>query len=411
MSLARSAPCSTADLFPAPAKANRSTTRVGAGGVGQVTKEFEFMGIEEQIRALVAENSTLKHLAFPEYERPQPDGLERDPGDFGELRDLDEDEIDDIDDGEAPDSVGIMRLVQMARRVLAMKRACAGGEPATTNELPLGLERTSSPSPSAMTVATMPPADQEHFRAIARELGVAGLEDLGALRAAVERMKDPTGSDEGPAFVKAGDTLQAAMDHNKSERLELLRSLELARGILSRLAASLQVSQWNVDGDELVEKAQRLSVFAHWLKKRSAELQKELRGCDCIETRARIDFAIAEYRTIFAALVGNKDLAKWVQADPKRQVSTAVADLAESPTTSTSSHRTYLDELFTNADLFTVGHAVIAADQRQSSIGDKRLTQLALMFERLLRSRVATDEAVVAFNAILLPLLRRDPVL
>jgi hypothetical protein len=267
-------------------------------------------------------------------------------------------------------------------------------------------EGVSAPPFRLVTDPVESPTRVKIARALGIDLDTAGTITDEMILVAVERLRNPHLDDGDRAGVKdalvvgKNDSLAEAIQHNRAERAGLLDDVTRARSATSRVAAALGVSQWNKDGDELVEKAQRFGVFHYWLRKRlrdheqAADLPLEINSM-------RGALLAAEVRTILAALVGDKELARILQNKPVK-ASKTVLDLAENPA---PTGNLYLDRLFDMSDvqLMRDGFRKLA-----TGLPGARISQLALVFERMHESAAATEELVSWMNAVVLPILRKQ---
>lgn len=213
---------------------------------------------------------------------------------------------------------------------------------------------------------------------------------------AVERLRNPALGEQHPdaVVVSKGDSLAEAIHHNRAERVTLETSLVQSRNIVNRVAGALSVSQWGHDGDELVEKAQRFGVFWHFLRKRLREFELEI---DSPVT----EVLRSEFRTILAALVGDKELARILQNKPIK-ASKTVLDLAEAP--APTGKNLYLERPFDREDVLWIRDAL----RKIAGMTTARAEQLMLVFERIEGSPAATAEFVAWMNAVVLPVLRKQ---
>lgn len=223
---------------------------------------------------------------------------------------------------------------------------------------------------------------------------------------AVRRLHNPHHDmSHGDALmVSKKDTLAEAMEQNRKERSELDHGLTQARGTVQRLAGALGVSEWNKDGDEIVEKAQRWGVFAYWLKKRLGEIMAgPPAGAD---DEADLAHARAgELRTVLAALMSEEKLAKFIQNKPVK-VSPTLLDLAEN---GAPKGNTYLDVEFNYNDVRLIAAGIEKyASALPVDVGEARVDQLMLVFKRLVESTAAREEFLSIMNLVVLPLLRRQ---
>lgn len=125
-----------------------------------------------------------------------------------------------------------------------------------------------------------------------------------------------------PPPVEKRETLTEIVDRNNWERAELNEKQRKANALISRVASALQVTRWNEDGAEILEKAQRFSIFHHWL---SSRLKAQLLDRNTPHTDGEvdcIDAQIAELRTVISALVAPPQLSKFLH---ERLAPTAVA--------------------------------------------------------------------------------------
>lgn len=103
-----------------------------------------------------------------------------------------------------------------------------------------------------------------------RELGIPGdtmSED--EILAAVRNLKNAGGDVEAEATpgTASGHSLVEAMAHGRQLEHGLREELTRARSIIGRVAGALQVSQWDADGTEIVERAQRVEKAKHELRR------------------------------------------------------------------------------------------------------------------------------------------------
>jgi hypothetical protein len=217
---------------------------------------------------------------------------------------------------------------------------------------------------------------------------------------AVRRLHNPHHDiSHGDALmVEKNDTLAEAMAQNRKERSELDIGLTQARGTVQRLAGALQVSEWNKDGDEIVEKAQRFGIFAYWLKKRLGELAAP--NAESLTRESRSE----EIRTVLAALIGEEKLAKFIQNKPVK-VSPTLLDLAEN---GAPKGNTYLDREFDMSDITILQKATEKFAVASGEVNDPRIDQVMLVFKRLSESAAAREEFLSIMNLVVLPLLRRQ---
>jgi hypothetical protein len=225
-----------------------------------------------------------------------------------------------------------------------------------------------------------------------------GLTDEMILEA-VERLRNPhlEGHDGyGDALVVTkADSLAEAVAHNRRERSTLESGLSMSRNIVGRIAGALNVGQWNPDGDEIVEKAQRFGVFQHWLRKRLREHEASQQNTD-LHGEALAN----EIRLVLVALIGEKTLAKLLQNKPIK-VSKTMLEIAETPA---PTGNTYLDRPFDAEDVLWIRDAL----KKVAGLNSHRVDQLMLVFERIQKSAAATEEFLAFMNALVLPTLRKQ---
>lgn len=251
------------------------------------------------------------------------------------------------------------------------------------------------------------PVDITVRAGIAKSLGIVippGGELLDSdILIAVERLRHDHTQEDMPS--KPGESLAEAVAHNKAERSDLLDRLTNANLIVGRLAAALGVGQWSQDGVEIVEKAQRFSVFAHWLKRRHNDAMQRLDLAKTVVDQADGDevavlereAVVAELRTIISALVAEKDLAKYIQTKATT-VGKSVLDLAEHGAPARVD-APWLDRPFTVTDVKTLAGIGVTESSRP--------VQLLALLDAVTRSQVAMEDLVTFMNLVVLPTLRR----
>jgi hypothetical protein len=233
-------------------------------------------------------------------------------------------------------------------------------------------------------------ADQ--LEQIASELGVTPDPDVDtgdACIAAIGRLKN-----NGPELgddpqVSKGDTLAEAMVQNRDERATLLDSLTTSRGIVNRVAAALNVSQWNADGIEIVEKAQRWSGFVYALKIRLRNLTEQ--NLHTIEQLARI----SEVSAIISQLSAPTTLAKWVADHPASVIPPSVVDTASEPAITR--------DLLRASDVSFIADAISDYETPLHSLK----SSLCILLRAMAESPAVTSEFISMMNLIIIPYLRR----
>ena len=226
---------------------------------------------------------------------------------------------------------------------------------------------------------------------------------------AVERLRNPhhDASFGDGIMVHKNDSLAEAIHANRAERRELDDQLSRSRVLLNQVAGALGVSQLTPDGAELLEKAQRFSVFWHWVKKRMHEHEASVGDTTSndpvVEQSVAVAQALAnELRTVLAVLLGEKRLSELLKNKPLK----VSKDLLALAMEGAPSGNTYLDREFTPEDTM---HLAIVFDSymRESPVTNTRVGQLQLVFKQLERNPVARHEFTMLMNVLVLPLLRK----
>ena len=307
-------------------------------------------------------------------------------------------------------------------------RAMGGGtlDDYGTRTSPLG-SRTSEPWVLALGKPNGAPpvegGDSVMWQALVRiaaelDVGVDGMvptEVAGAILDTIRRIKNPDehlGDSESRALSK-GDSLAGAIEHNRTQRAELDTALTRSRAIVNRVAASLQVGQWDADGTEIVEKAQRWAVFAFWLKKRVKELRDEMRLHADPTFQHAVALRIGELDTVLTALVAPKDLARYVTSKPATEtLPKSALELAEMEMPKPTN--TFLDAHFNTSDLAILRLLVgIGCEQveRTPAADRGRVDTVARILNVLTAVRdsaLVTNEFLSMMNLFILPLLRKQ---
>lgn len=143
-----------------------------------------------------------------------------------------------------------------------------------------------------------------------RELGIPGdTMSEEQILAAIRNMKNAGGDVEAEATPGTATSHSLVDVVAQGRQLEhgLRDELTRARGIISRVAGALQVSQWDADGTELVERAQRVEKAKH-------ELRKLISSCRTGEsTQPPIVAALA---TVLGILSSPAAAAKFLENKP-----------------------------------------------------------------------------------------------
>lgn len=242
---------------------------------------------------------------------------------------------------------------------------------------------------------------------IARELGIGDIERefwsnpdgaLGAalreIRAEILRIKNPSGdvaADAAGALSK-GDTLGEAISHNRAAQQSLELELGKAREIIQRLAGAMQISQWDVDGTELVERAQRWDGFKHALRKSLDVWRARASSPDLGAGTNPTGAIVLELSGFLALLTSHSSLAAWLKNKPK-VASDALLSVASDPPLTTFSKESL-------SDIVTCLHAT-EVDRAGSSWTVAKMTSV-------MDSSVASAEFVNLMNLVILPILARQ---
>lgn len=245
--------------------------------------------------------------------------------------------------------------------------------------------------------------ESEALSLIARELGInlsgMTLEDaFAAIHGELLSIKNPGevgGGEDGP--LSKGDTLAEQMDTYRSLSSTLHDRSAKAALILGRVAGALQVSQWDNDGTEIIEKAQRLDGMRHTIKRRIAEIE---RLPDEAVPKA---FVIDELRFILASMMARSELARWLNNKPKAVATAEVVATVESPPSDTFR--------FTPSILGCVAVALTDESTTSTSIAAPALINAANIFNAVVDSSVACSEFINLMNLVIMPILARQRAL
>jgi hypothetical protein len=233
---------------------------------------------------------------------------------------------------------------------------------------------------------------------IHRELGIVIGPDQSIADAAKNihtellRIKNPSGdvAADAAGTLSKGDTLGEAISHNRAAQRNLELELGKARAIIQRVAGAMQISQWDADGTELVERAQRWDGFKHALRKSldvwraRAEVSRQ---SDFPDGSAAI---VLELSGFLALLTSHKELAAWLKNKPKVASGVVLSLASEGPTQGRQ---------FTSKDLASL--ALIVGNGVGMTDGSVWLTSIS-------DSSVANAEFVNLMNLVILPILARQ---
>lgn len=180
--------------------------------------------------------------------------------------------------------------------------------------------------------------------------------------------------------VSKGDSLQQAIQHNAAMRQHLDIEVTRSRAIVARIASAMQITQWDPDGTELIEKVQRWESFKHVLSRRIKELRSEARGV-----------VADELESILARLMAPREFAKWLEGKPRGTVSPAVMELATEPAP---------------ANVLEVADLIDMVKCLESGQGVSLVTRR--LFADLRASVVATQEFLRLMNLVVIPIVARQ---
>lgn len=217
-------------------------------------------------------------------------------------------------------------------------------------------------------------------------------------RAAIAELVMPSGRPEPT------ESLEDIVRRNNWERQTLHDNQRVSNALISRVASALQVTKWDADGTEILEKAQRFSVFVHFLSKRLKALVT-LNGNggagsdpdnDLVDrTRGQQRQAVIdELRTIISALVAPPAVSKFLHEKSPPRVTQGIFDTALEPEAQVGD--------LTRSDVLALrdAWAVYAAERGGTP---NRVDWLL----SLVKSEVAVKEFVEIVNILLVPTLNR----
>jgi hypothetical protein len=234
---------------------------------------------------------------------------------------------------------------------------------------------------------------------IGRELEIDGIERLtpaaalAEIRDQIGRIKNPssdTSDDSANPQLSKGDSLAASIQHNAAMRQELDEKLTQAREIIAKIAAAMQISKWDADGTEILEKIQRWESFKHVLARRIQYLSGPS-GNGVPETHK---FCADELRSHLARLMAPREFAKWLENRPKGTVTAQVAEIANLPVPT--------------FDPFTPAHLLDLVDRLRQAPEGRSSGYLGRAIQDIAHSATAAGEFVRLLNLIVLPLVARQ---
>lgn len=237
---------------------------------------------------------------------------------------------------------------------------------------------------------------KEVITSIGQEVGMADAHMLtpsAALREILGRIRllkgtGDVGESDNPQVSK-GDSLQQAIQHNSSMRQHLDSEVARVRAIVARIAGAMQISKWDDDGTELIEKIQRWETFKHVLSRRI----KELLVRPSADQGAVPGFVVAqELELILAKLMAPREFAKWLENKPRGTVSQAIMEIATATPPPSN---------FAMTDLIDL----VMLLQRTDGTVSKPVRAL---LQDLRDSSTAADEFVRLMNLVIFPIVARQ---
>ncbi len=219
---------------------------------------------------------------------------------------------------------------------------------------------------------------------------------------------------DGPAAHEEGtgtDTLAEAIESNRDERRSLSRDLRQARQIVNQTAAALQVGEWDKDGSEIIERAQRLGIFLHTLQQRMKIVENPAipthhdQG-DAAERAARRKGASDELRGLLVQFMAPEAIAKIMATRPAFAATPAMFEMATAPTPP-GQPIAFLDSFSIN-QLEWMIEIVCAAPALPGFVSTSERTQCQNMLKALHRSTSAKSDVVAMFRGAVLPILRQQ---
>lgn len=252
------------------------------------------------------------------------------------------------------------------------------------------IDRANATGSQTTALATRMPShnvSDSLYESIGVELGVENLHLLthpAALREILSRIRALKGggdvAESDNPQVSKGDSLQEAIQHNAAMRQHLDIEVTRSRAIVARIASAMQITQWDLDGTELIEKVQRWESFKHVLSRRIKELRSEARGV-----------VADELESILARLMAPREFAKWLEGKPRGTISPAVMDLATEPAP---------------ANVLEVADLIDLVKCLESGQGVSLVTRR--LFADLRASVVATQEFLRLMNLVVIPIVARQ---
>src|SRR5262249_47815827 len=169
---------------------------------------------------------------------------------------------------------------------------------------------------------------QEAVQDIARELGVQIegerlLDALLAIRAGLLRVKSPgdVAGSSGETALAKGDSLADAVRHGREIEHQLRDDLTTARTALNRIAAAMQLPDWDRTATPILERIQKYEVVKHAIRQRIIALRGRT---DYNLPSATIAMIERELRLILCLLIGDSATERLLAKLPIAASSTLV---------------------------------------------------------------------------------------
>lgn len=224
-----------------------------------------------------------------------------------------------------------------------------------------------------------------------------------AIRDELRRLKNPStdiASDGLDPNLTKGDSLAQAIEHNAGMRAHLEAELRSCRMIVQRIAATLQVPKFDIDGTELLEKVQRWENLKYTIRKRRND---RLKSTGLLSDALSGDAVAAELGFLLTFLVAPKTLSEWLATKPPMVASDAVLALAAEPAAPPQFGPMSVRDL-----MIITNYLQTSNPSSKTPIPCSDASKLCEMFEMLVTSRTAATEMVNLINLIVIPLLNRQ---
>lgn len=252
---------------------------------------------------------------------------------------------------------------------------------------------------------------------IAHELGlnVAQMplgEALGAIHEEIVRVKNQGAdveAESGSKFLSANKSLGQAIAHDHAQAADLRDAATAARTIVARLAAVMQIGQWDKDGTELLEWAQKWVGWRYDVMKRIRELRSATShgfSDPSIDERVTNAKIADELQRHLDRLLSPKELATWLKSLEKSGAVSAVKVDAGPPVPPYPFEFTVIDPPVIE-EVLKVG-AAHDASCSHSERRSKRVDAIIEVFRLISNSRTATEEFARTMNLVIFPILARQ---